>query len=632
MFAYRVCTIDKMREYQIRFKRVTAMCGIVGYIGDRNVVRVLVDGLKRLEYRGYDSAGIALADGPDIRVVKSLGKLSALEAKLDGAAPGGAAGIGHTRWATHGRPSEQNAHPHFDCPGRISVVHNGIIENFQSLKDRLTARGHIFTSETDTEVVAHLLEEHYRGSIEEALRQVLKELKGSYALGILCRDEPGVIVAARRDSPLIIGLGEGETFLASDIPAFLDYTRRALLLQDGEIAVVTREGARLTDSDGSSVTRDPVEILWDSRMAEKSGYRHFMLKEIHEQPRVVADTLRGRIDGKWRVVLDELNLKAKDVARIRKIFIIACGTALHAGIVGKYLMEEILRIPVEIDMASEFRYRRPILDRNSLLVAVSQSGETADTLAAVREGKRQGAQVVAVTNVVGSTITREVDGILYTRAGPEIGVAATKTFTAQMVAMYLLTFYIAQKKRVLPDEARVRYLQELASAPDMIEEILSKASELRNIARKFHQCRDFLFLGRNINYPIALEGALKLKEISYIHAEGYAAGEMKHGPIALVDHKVPIVAVATRGEILEKMVSNIKEVKAREAVTIGIATRGDEEAHRYLDYPFFVPPTSEILSPLVSIVPLQLLSYFIADRRGCDVDQPRNLAKSVTVE
>jgi len=608
------------------------MCGIVGYIGKLTAAPILLEGLKRLEYRGYDSAGVAVLSNGSIQETKSVGKLERLEEMLRESPLEGNTGIGHTRWATHGRPSDRNAHPHTDCQGNIAVVHNGIIENYLALKARLEAKGHVFRSETDTEILAHLIEDHYQGDLVSAVRKALLQIEGSYAIGVICRHEPEKIVAARKDSPLVIGIGKGANLLASDIPAFLAHTRQAMLMEDREMAVITADAVAISSLSGDPVVRQPFEVLWDATMAEKGGYKHFMLKEIYEQPRVIRDTLTGRYDPDGNIDLSELNLGPQDVSRITKVMIVACGTAYHSGMVGKYLIEDLARLPVEVDLASEFRYREPIVDDTTLLVAVSQSGETADTLAAVREARRLGARTVAVTNVVGSSITREVSGILYTRAGLEIGVAATKTFMAQLVAMYLLAFHLARQRGVMTDEDLRPHLDELARIPGLVDKVLNSHDEIQVLARRYARCRDFLFLGRHNNYPIALEGALKLKEISYIHAEGYAAGEMKHGPIALIDENVPVVTIVTQGRVHDKILSNIKEVKAREAITIGIASQGDEEMRQILDHVFFVPACSPLLAPLLAIVPLQLLAYHIANRKGCDVDQPRNLAKSVTVE
>jgi glutamine---fructose-6-phosphate transaminase (isomerizing) len=541
-------------------------------------------------------------------------------------------GIGHTRWATHGRPSDFNAHPHSDCKHSIAVVHNGIIENYLTLKEKLQSQGHKFISETDTEIIAHLIEHYYQDNLEEAVRRALLEIKGSYAIGVLCKFEPDKIVLARKDNPLIIGLGKGENFAASDIPAFLPYTRQALLLHDQEIAILTKDKVTLRNLEGDEVKRSSFEVMWDAKMAEKGGYKHFMLKEIFEQPRVVFETLLERLDINGNLNLKELNLTSAYMQKIKKIFIIACGTAYHAGMVGKYLIEELARIPVEVDLASEFRYRNPIIEKDTLVLAISQSGETADTLAAAKEAKAKGAKLISICNVVGSSLTRESEGTLYTRAGIEIGVAATKTFVAQLVALYLLAYYLAANRNLVKPEQLQEFATEIYQVPQYIEMILNSHSEIVNIARRYYKCSNFLFLGRNLHYPIALEGALKLKEISYIHAEGYAAGEMKHGPISLIEENVPVVAVAMQGWVYDKILSNIREVKARDAITIGIVSSGDEEVHKYFDHLYYAPATSYLLSPLIAAIPMQLLAYYISDKKGCDVDQPRNLAKSVTVE
>lgn len=607
------------------------MCGIVGYIGQQDTVPILVNGLKRLEYRGYDSAGIATLNG-DISVVRRLGKLAELEIALGCDAPTATIGIGHTRWATHGRPSEENAHPHADCSGDIAVVHNGIIENYLSLKEALQARGHVFKSETDTEVIAHLVEEKYDGNLFEAVRAAIAEVKGSFAIAVLCKHEEDKIIAARKDSPLILGLGKGENFIASDIPAILGCTRDILLLENDEMAEVTTEYVKIFDRDGTLVEREIFEVHWDDEAAEKCGYEDFMLKEIYEQPVAVRETIRSSFQGSKVVIENSAHLTEDDVKSIDKIFIVACGTSYHAGLVGKTVIENWARIPVEVDIASEFRYRNPIIDEKTLVVPISQSGETADTLASMREAKQRGAKIMAISNVVGSSIAREADGTIYTHAGPEIGVAATKTLVSQMSAIYVLALYLAQVRGTLTPAEIDAYVAELKELPDKIETLLADVDGIKTCAQEFVNCRSFLFLGRGIGVPVAMEGALKLKEISYIHAEGYAAGEMKHGPIALLERSVPVVVVATKGHTYEKVISNIQEVRARDSYVIAVATAGDKEIKQHADYVFFVPETSEFLSAIPAVVPLQLLSYHIAKLRGCNVDQPRNLAKSVTVE
>ncbi|MFZ3063483.1 MAG: glutamine--fructose-6-phosphate transaminase (isomerizing) [Actinomycetota bacterium] len=610
------------------------MCGIVGYIGKKESAPLLLEGLKRLEYRGYDSAGLAVVNDGKISLVRRAGCLSELDKALKKGLPKGVLGVGHTRWATHGAPTEKNAHPHLDCRGKIALVHNGIIENFLALRERLTRRGHIFSSETDTETLVHLIEDHYKGDLEQAVRDALKEVEGSFAIAVVSTDQPDRMVAARKESPLIMGIGKGEYIIASDIPAVLPYTRDILILEDGDLVSMSRDGYRLTNLDDQEVQREIVHVTWDAQAAEKSGYDDFMLKEIYEQPMAIRETLRGRFYGKG-LVLDELKLAAKDIKSIDKVFVVACGTSYHAGLVAKYAIESWTRIPVEIDIASEFRYRDPILDKKTLMIAVSQSGETADTLAGVRYAREQGAKVMAITNVVGSTISREADGVLYTHAGPEIGVAATKTLIAQMIALYLLTLYLARVRRSLAEEDSQDILTELRRLDRLVTEILMDEEEMAAIkayAESHAACPDFLFIGRSVGFPVALEGALKLKEISYIHAEGYAGGELKHGPIALVEEGVPVVAVTTAGHVYDKIVSNIQEVKARGADVLAVATRGDKNIENHADSIIYVPRTSEILSAVPAIVPLQLIAYYIAKKRGCNVDQPRNLAKSVTVE
>jgi glutamine---fructose-6-phosphate transaminase (isomerizing) len=609
------------------------MCGIVGYVGRKEALPIIINGLRRLEYRGYDSSGVAVIRDGEIQVKKSVGKLEKLEKLLDSLPLQGTVGIGHTRWATHGRPSDVNSHPHVDCKGRLAIVHNGIIENYLEIKERLIAEGHTFISDTDTEVVAHLIEKNLEGaaSLEDAVFTSLAGVRGSYALVVLCNDEPRKIVAARKESPLVIGLGEGDYFLASDIPAFLAYTRDVMLLNDGELAVITDEGVRIFAEGRKELSRGSFRVLWDSQMAEKSGYKNFMLKEIFEQPHSIKKTLQGLFAGS-SIILEDANLSKAVIDKIRKICIVACGTAYHAGMIGKYYLEEVARIPVEIDVASEFRYRDPIISDDTLFIAISQSGETADTLAALKEAGKKGAHLLAITNVVGSSVTREVQGVIYTRAGLEVGVAATKTFTAQVAALYVLAHYLAQEKGLLNKAQIAQVIGQLERLPGLMEEVLRDRKKVKIIASKFQKMRDFLYLGRNINYPVALEGALKLKEISYIHAEGYAAGEMKHGPIALIDNLCPTIVLVTRNFVHEKMLSNVKEVAAREGFVVGIATEGDEYVAEYLDHVIFVPETDPLISPLLSVLPLQLLAYYIADRKKLDVDKPRNLAKSVTVE
>ncbi|MDN5294060.1 MAG: hypothetical protein PWQ91_629 [Eubacteriales bacterium] len=608
------------------------MCGIVGYIGARPAVPILLEGLEKLEYRGYDSAGVAVCDGKELRVVKKEGKLTVLKEEMAGTDLPGTVGIGHTRWATHGRPSDINSHPHWDCRGRIAVVHNGIIENYLELKEELLAKGHKFASETDTEVIPHLIEEYYNGDIVEAVRQTVARLHGSYALVVLCEDEPDKLVAARKDSPLVVGLGEGEYFLASDIPAILGHTRRTYILEDGEMVVVNREGVLITDAAGNPVEREVFEVKWDAVAAEKGGYPHFMLKEIHEQPRALRDTLSGRLKEDGRVNLAELEPVADRLACLQRMYIVACGTAYHAGVVGKYVIEKMARLPVEVDIASEFRYRDPILGPEDLLVVISQSGETADTLAALREAKKRGATVVAVTNVVGSSVSREADAVLYTWAGPEIAVASTKAYTTQLLLMFLLALQLAEiRGRTTPECGEI--VEAIHRLPAAVEAVLSREEEIKAVADDYcRSCASTFFIGRGLDYAVAMEGALKLKEISYIHAEAYAAGELKHGTLALIEEGVPVIALATQPDLFEKTLSNIKEVKARAARVLALAVEGNRDIEKEADRVFYLPALHPLVLPVVTVVPLQLLAYYAAVARGCDVDKPRNLAKSVTVE
>ena len=617
------------------------MCGIVGYIGNRRAVPIILEGLKRLEYRGYDSAGLAVyTDDNRLELRRAKGKLRNLEEAIRLNPLDGAYGIGHTRWATHGRPTEENAHPHRDCHGDVVVVHNGIVENYLALKRLLTAEGHIFKTETDTEVIAHLVEKHFQGNLEEAVRAAVKDLTGVFALAVISRSDPGKIVAARNGPPVVIGIGDNEYFVASDVPAILNHTRDMFFLADGDMAVLTAGGVRLSDFDGRPVNRQLTHVLWDPIMAEKGGYKHFMLKEIFEQPRAVRDTTLGRVGQETgRVFLDEMDIRPEEFARFKQVKIIACGTSWHAGLAGKFMIERLARIPVEVDYGSEFRYRDPIVPPDTLTVVISQSGETADTLAAQREAKRKGSKTLAICNVVGSMVTREAAGTLYTHAGPEIGVASTKAFTGQLTALFILAMYLGQANGALDEAASRRLVQELLRIPGKLETILSHDEVYEALGRDLHRATDFLFLGRGVHFPIALEGALKLKEISYIHAEGYPAGEMKHGPNALIDENLPVVVLATRDPssddsriLYEKTLSNIQEVKAREGLVVALATEGDDEVRKTADHVIELPAADELLSPILEIVPLQLLAYHIAVRRGCDVDQPRNLAKSVTVE
>ena len=614
------------------------MCGIIGYIGPKDVVPVLIDGLRKLEYRGYDSAGVAVVSGGVMHLRRSAGKLSNLEAAIRQEPLSGDYGIGHTRWATHGRPTEENAHPHRDCTGKIVVVHNGIIENYLDLKQELQAGGHTFVTETDTEIVAHLVEREMRDDgLENAVRRALMLMRGLFALVLISADDPEKIVAVRSGPPIVVGLGDGEFFVASDIPPILSYTRDVVFLGDEEMAIITRTGVTFTDFFARPVSAATQRVLWDPIMAEKAGYKHFMLKEIFEQPTAARETVLGRVSqDTGRVFLEEMTLTDAQLAAVDRITILACGTSWHAGLVGKFLIEQLARIPVEVDYGSEYRYRHPICGPHTLAIVITQSGETADTLAALREARKNGARSIAICNVVGSMATRETDGTVYTHAGPEIGVASTKAFTSQLVALYLLALRLGQARGSLTAEASKPHVDALLQLPGLLEQTLKLAPEIGEIAARFQARTDFLYLGRGINYPIALEGALKLKEISYIHAEGYPAGEMKHGPIALIDERMPVVAIAPHDAVFEKMLGNMQEVKARGGAVIALTTRGDKKLSAVLDpstdFILHVPAAPDLLTPIVMTIPLQLLAYDVAVRRGCDVDQPRNLAKSVTVE
>jgi glucosamine--fructose-6-phosphate aminotransferase (isomerizing) len=620
------------------------MCGIVGYVGNKQVVPLIIDGLRKLEYRGYDSAGIAVvSEGHELEIRRAEGKLRNLEEVIRLNPLDGTYGIGHTRWATHGRPTEENAHPHRDCTGRIVVVHNGIIENYLQLKEQLRKTDHQFVTETDTEIIAHLIEEYLKKEhdFEKAVRRAMLDLKGIFALAIINADEADMIIAVRQGPPVVIGLGDHEFFVASDIPPILQHTRDVFFLGDGEMAIINRDAVRVTDFEANSVQPAIQRITWDPIMAEKGGFKHFMLKEIYEQPRSVRDTMQSRISlDTGRVFLDEMkNITEADFKRFTSIKIAACGTSWHAGLAGKYMIEQLARIPVDVDYASEFRYRDPVMDENTLLLVITQSGETADTIAALREAQQLGSKVLAICNVNGSMITREADGTILTHAGPEIGVASTKAFTSQMVALYLLGLYLGNLRGSLSAEEAQHHAQQLAELPVKLEHLLSDSDDIEELSKEFFRVTDFLYLGRGINFPVALEGALKLKEISYIHAEGYPAGEMKHGPNALIDERLPVLFINTRevgnrsSELrYEKTHSNIVEVKAREGIVISVLTEGDTMSSTMSDYVINIPPSSDLLSPILSIIPLQLLAYHIAVRRGCDVDQPRNLAKSVTVE
>ncbi|AIF50181.1 glutamine--fructose-6-phosphate transaminase (isomerizing) [Pelosinus sp. UFO1] len=609
------------------------MCGIVGYIGPKQASTFLIEGLSKLEYRGYDSAGIAVYDGTQVHVEKSVGRLANLEKKLDNEQLIGNLGIGHTRWATHGRPSDVNSHPHTDCTGDFVVVHNGIIENYMHLKEKLIAKGHVFTSETDTEVVAHLVEEHYKGDFEAAVKKVLSEIEGSYALVFMTKHEPDKIICTKQDNPLVIGLGEGENFIASDIPAIINRTRKTYILSDGELAVVTKDSVWVMNRQGVPITKKVFEVNWDAEAAEKGGYEHFMIKEIYEQPKAIRETMSSRLaKDDSHIILDELKWTKHEIAAIKKVVIVACGTAYHAGIVGKYYIESLARIPVEVDVASEFRYRSPLVDENTLAIVVSQSGETLDTLAALKEAKRLGAKTLAITNVVGSSISREADQVIYTWAGPEIAVASTKAYTTQLVSMAMLAIYIAGLRENISAERSRELISGLRNLPAQLHEILEDVESIKTFAQQYGFNEDVFFIGRSLDYAVALEGALKLKEISYIHAEAYAAGELKHGTLALIIEGVPVIALATQHDVYDKTLSNIKEVKARDAVVIGIAQQGDDQINKYVDHAIFIPQADKFLAPILAVIPLQLLAYYAAITRGCDVDKPRNLAKSVTVE
>ena len=609
------------------------MCGIVGYVGEKDALEVILEGLRRLEYRGYDSAGVAVlaADG-SLGVERRAGKLSNLEKSLDGVPLPGTLGIGHTRWATHGPPTDDNAHPHVDCAGRVAVVHNGTIENFEALLSGLVERGHERRSDTDTEVVAHLVEERYDGDLAAAVRSVCRDLEGSFVLVVAHADEPELVVGARRNLPLIAGVGEGESFLGSDVTAFIGHTRTARVIDQDQVVELRRSGITVTDLDGTEVPGETFHVDWDTAAAEKGGYEFFMLKEIDEQPGAVRDTLGGRLTAEGLLHLDELAMSDEDVRGIEQVFIVACGSAYHSGLVGKYAIERWTRLPVQVEMASEFRYRDPVVGRNTLVVAISQSGETADTLEAVRHARSQKAWVLAVTNTIGSTISRESDAALYTRGGPEVAVASTKAVMTQITAMYLVGLYLAQLRGTRdPDEVRA-HLRDLQEIPDLVAEVISRMEPVRELARQIAAEERVLFLGRHVGYPMALEGALKLKELAYVSAEGFPAGEIKHGPIALVEPGTPVVVIAARHALSAKLVNNVQEVRARGARTIVIATDGDDSVTPYADHVIRIPDTKSLLSPLLTIVPMQVLSAEVARARGLDVDQPRNLAKSVTVE
>ncbi|GIO04278.1 glutamine--fructose-6-phosphate aminotransferase [isomerizing] [Brevibacillus reuszeri] len=610
------------------------MCGIMGYIGYREAQPILINGLKKLEYRGYDSAGIAICDGSNITISKAKGRIDVLEEQTSKSRLQGSIGIGHTRWATHGRPSDENSHPHFDQTGKFSIVHNGIIENYLELKEELKERGIVFTSETDTEVIAHLLSENYDGNLVSTVQKVATKIRGAFALGVMSEHEPDKLIAVRVASPLIIGVGAGENFIGSDIPAVLEHTRDVYVLEDYDLAVLTKDSVSVMSlNTNEPIERDLVRIEWDKEQAEKDGYAHYMLKEIHEQPRALRNTMTGRIDeAEQKVIFPSLQLTPEAVQKIEKIYIIACGTAYHAGVIGKQVIERLAHIPVEVDVASEFRYRKPLFQKNTLTIVVSQSGETADTLAALREAKRNGSAVVAITNVVGSSIAREADDVITTNAGPEIAVASTKAYTSQLIAFYLLGLYLAQGKETIDQQARAAIISALQELPDQVEAILAHADEIRQYAESIKEESQLFFLGRGLDYAVSMEGSLKLKEISYIHSEAYAAGELKHGTLALIEEGTRVIALSTQDDLYEKMVSNITEVKARGAVVLGIALANNMELHRSVDEVCLIPVTDALLTPVLSVIPLQLIAYYTSVALGHDVDRPRNLAKSVTVE
>ena len=608
------------------------MCGIVGYVGPRGATPLLIEGLKRLEYRGYDSAGVAVLNGKGVETRKEAGKISKLESLIAADPPHGTLGIAHTRWATHGQPNQINAHPHTSKSGNIAVVHNGIIENSTALKARLESRGYVFVSDTDTEVLAHLIEEFYEGNLEAAVIEALLHIEGTYGIAVIASQEPDKLVAARKGSPLLIGLGENEYFVASDVSAILSHTRQVIYLDDGDLAVLTRDGYKVLDLNNVALQKTVHRVDWDIEKIERGGYAHFMLKEIFEQPQTIEQTMRGRL------LLDEgtsklggLNLSDEELLSFKQIVITACGTSWHSALIGEHMIEELVRVPVEVEYASEFRYRNPVVGEGTLCIVISQSGETADTLAAMREAKRRGARTLGIVNVVGSTIAREADGGIYLHAGPEIGVASTKAFTSQVVALLLLTLRLARLRLLATDPGR-EIIRGMLRLPAQVQEILDRAPEIEALAEEFKRASNFLYLGRGYNFPVALEGALKLKEISYIHAEGYPAAEMKHGPIALIDELMPVVFIAPHDSVFEKIVSNVQEVKARKGRVIAITSRDEPALAGKIDYEFRIPETADLLMPVLASVPLQLLAYYIAVKRGSNVDQPRNLAKSVTVE
>ncbi|MBI2134652.1 glutamine--fructose-6-phosphate transaminase (isomerizing) [Candidatus Woesearchaeota archaeon] len=609
------------------------MCGIVGIVSDNNVANKLLDGVKRLEYRGYDSVGMVCINSNKLVIKKDAGKIEEVDKKVNFSELKGNIGLAHCRWSTHGSPTKENAHPHFDCKSKISIVHNGIIENFSELKEMLISKGHKFNSLTDTEVIAHLIEDNFKGDIEEATSAALKQIEGSYALGVICADSPEILIAARNESPLIVGIGKNENFIASDVAAILKHTNKVIYLDNNEMAILTKNNVQIKNIDGEIIKKNINEIDWDSELAEKAGYEHFMLKEIHEQPRAITETLNGRIENGNINLANELNFNERELKNISRIIIVACGTSWHAGLAGEFMLEELAKLPVEVEYASEFRYRNPIINGNTLVIAISQSGETADTLAAIREAKKKGAKILSIVNAKGSSIDRESDSVLYTFAGPEIGVASTKAFTTQLVVLYLFTLYMSSIRDSLNKETIKDLMGKLRKLPLEMESLLSKEKEIRKIANIYKDKHNALFLGRGINFPIALEGALKLKEVSYIHAEGYPAAEMKHGPIALIDKNMPVVVLATKDiYTYKKVLGNIQEVKARGGIIIAIASDGDSEIKKLADHVLYIPNTLYILSSILAVVPLQLLAYYAATDRKLDPDKPRNLSKSVTVE
>jgi len=608
------------------------MCGIMGYIGDKKASEILIDGLEKLEYRGYDSSGVAILNQGQIQIRKFKGRLSKLKESIEDNPIEGNIGIGHTRWATHGEPSDLNAHPHKSSDGKIAVVHNGIIENYMEIKEELQRLGYEFVSDTDTEVVSHLLDHYYNGDIVDTVKRVSNRIQGAYALEILHADHPDVIVAVKKDSPLVVGIGEGENFIASDIPAILKYTRKIYILDNNEMAVVKKDSITLMKTDGTVITKEMLNVTWDIEAAEKGGYEHFMLKEIYEQPKAIKDTLLPRLNSNGEIKLDSIKISKEYLQNLRRIYIVACGTAYHAGLIGKYMIEKYVRIPAIVDVASEFRYGEPFIDENTLMIVISQSGETADTLAALRLAKEKGARVIAITNVVGSSIARESDDVLYTWAGPEIAVASTKAYTTQLIILILLALQMAKTNETVTDAEVGRIISNLHLTPDKIEKVLLGVEEIKKIAEEIYKSQNIFFIGRNIDYDVAREGSLKLKEISYIHSEAIAAGELKHGTLALVEEGTPVVAIVTQGKLFEKTLSNIKEVKARGAYVIAVAKEGNNEIEKTADRVIYIPDIIDEITPILSIVPLQLLSYYVAYKRGCDIDKPKNLAKSVTVE